>query len=219
MIYSLSTILIYFFSRTVTKKFKFNPILLSILIIIGLLLLFKIDYTPYKEATSWISWLLGPVVVMLAIPLYKNKDELVKNFLPIVTGIFTSLVVSAGSVLGLSFLFKFSKEMINSLLPKSITTPMAIEVTQMIDGVSGLTIVFVILTGVIGASLAEITLKLFSVNHPLAKGIGIGASSHGIGTSKAVELGEEEAASSGLAMGLTGVSTVILYSLLTSIFH
>lgn len=219
MLWSVFTTLVYFCFKKVVQLLKitaFNPILLAIISLIILLLISNTPYGVYKEATAWITYLLGPVVVMLAVPLYKNRQSLMKNLLPITSGVVTSFFVSLLSVVVLSRVFKLPNEMLLSLLPKSITTPMAIEVTVMLNGVEGLTIVFVILTGVIGASLAPLTLKLFKVNDPLAKGIGIGTSSHGIGTSKAVELGEAVAAASGLAMGLSGVTTVLLYSVISN---
>lgn len=193
-----------------------NPILLTIIVLISLLILSKTSYDTYKLSTDWITFLLGPIVVMLAVPLYKSRKELQKYLLPIAIGILSSIVTSAFIVILLSNIFALDKSVIISLLPKSITTPMAVEVTDILDGVKGLTIVFVILTGVIGATLATWTLKLFRVRNSIAKGIGIGASSHGIGTSKAVEISEEVAAASGLSMGLAGVTTVIFFSIIAN---
>jgi len=209
--------MMYLVGRRLSKYVKINPILIAMIFLIILLSAFGIDYSTYKGETDWISWLLGPVVVMLAIPLYKNQKAIMENLAPICVGIGTSIGVAVLSIWSMIKVFGLSDVMFLSLLPKSITTPMAIEVTKLNGGNTGLTIIFVILTGVIGASLADFTLKLFRIESPLAKGIGIGASSHGIGTSKAVELGEEEAASSSLAMGLTGVVTVLIFSIVYSV--
>lgn len=220
VVWSLLTLALYLGLRKFLSNLKnaiLNPILVTILILIVILITTKTDYAIYKEATSWITYLLGPVVVMLAVPLYKNRLALIADFKAISIGILSSILGSLGLVILLSKMFNLSKEMLLSLLPKSITTPMAIEVTEILGGQEGLTIVFVILTGILGATFAPFTLKVFKIKSPLAKGIGIGASSHGIGTSKAVELGDEVAAASGLAMGVAGVSTVIFYSIIVNL--
>ncbi len=192
-----------------------NPVLVTMLVLIGTLVISDTDYSTYKVATSWITYLLGPIVVMLAIPLYKSRGELQKNMLPIMTGIVTSVVTSVISVIVMSHLLGLDISIMIAMLPKSITTPMAVEVTQMLGGITGLTIVFVVVTGVIGATLATWTLALFRIKNPIAKGIGIGASAHGIGTAKAVEISSEVAAASGLAMGLSGVVTVLTFSIIS----
>lgn len=217
ILWSITTIIAFKLCIYIVKKLKIhalNPILVTIIVLIFLLMITNTSYTDYKTSTDWITFLLGPIVVMLAIPLYKSRNELKKFFLPIVIGIITSIISSTIIVLALSTILSLDKSIVLSLLPKSITTPMAVEVTDLLKGIKGLTIIFVIITGVTGATLAPYTLKLFKVKHDIAKGIGIGASSHGIGTSKAVEIGEEVAAASGLSMGLTGVSTVIFFSIL-----
>lgn len=205
--------LIKFLLKKYNIKFL-NSILVTILTIIFILVITKTDYSHYKVSTNLITKMLNLIVVMLAIPLYKNREDLKLNFIPIVAGVFTSIIVSITSVILFSKILDIDKTIMLSMFPKSITTPMAIEITKLLHSSIGLTIIFVILTGVIGASLATFTLNLFKVKHPISKGIGIGASSHGIGTSKAVEIHDEVAAASGLAMAISGVFTVLSFSIL-----
>ncbi len=218
MIWSLLTVLVFAICLYLIKKWnvKFvNPVLTSIAVLVLILVLTNTAYIKFSTSTKWITDLLGPIVVMLAVPLYKSCESLKKNFIPILAAILSSIVTSLLSVYLMSHILSLEPSIYMSLMSKSITTPMAIEVTEMIGGVPGLTVVFVISTGILGATFSEFTLNLFKVKNPIAKGIGIGASAHGIGTAKAVEMGDEVAAASGLAMGLTGVMTVLSFSIIT----
>lgn len=212
----LVTLMIYYVSRKIYSKYKWsflNPILVSIVMLIGLLLVFQIDYEAYNKGGSWITYLLGPIVVFLALPLYKQIDKIKKNFIPIMGGVVAGIMTSVGSIIVLCQLFGLDETYVDALYAKSITTPLAIEVTKLTGGIESLTIVAVIITGVVGATIAPMVLKLGKVKHDVAKGIGIGTAAHGIGTAKAIEMGPEAAGASGLAMGLTGVLTVLLATL------
>lgn len=220
ILWSGVTILSYLLISKGLKRLKMtymNPIIITLFLLIAILLMTQTPYTVYKSGTDWITFLLGPIVVMLAIPLYNNRVALKENFTAVMIGVITSLVTSTLIVVGGCKLFKLDISILLSMLPKSITTPMALEVTSMIGGKSGLTIIFVIITGIVGASLAPMTLKVFGVKDKIAMGIGIGASSHGIGTSKAVEMDEEIGAASGLAMGIAGVVTVLIFSIVAKV--
>jgi len=207
------TIAVYALSRGIYSKFQWsllNPILLAIILLIAMLLLVKIDYEFYNEGGKWITYLLGPIVVFLAIPLYKQVDKIRANFIPIMGGVMAGIITSVVSVIALCRLFGLDETYIASLYAKSITTPLAIEVTKLTGGIESLTIVAVIITGIVGASIAPMVIKVGRIKSDIAKGIGIGTAAHGIGTSKAIEIGPEAAGASGLAMGLTGVITVLL---------
>lgn len=211
----LITVALYALSRYVSSKFKLallNPILLTIVLLIGLLLLSGVSYEDYNKGGQYITFLLGPIVVLLAVPLYQNRDKIRAHMMPIVVGIMAGIGTSVLSIYGLCKLFGLDEVYMNSLFAKSITTPLAIEVTKMMEGVQGITIVAVIITGITGATIAPIIIKLARIKDPIAKGIGIGSSSHGIGTSKAVEMGNETAGASGLAMSITGIVTVLIAS-------
>ena len=206
----LLTIVLFKFSLLISKKISFiNPILLTAIIIIIILKIFKIPYSDYYKGGSLIAKVLGPIVVVLAIPLYKNRHDLMKNFVPIMGGVLASIITTFVSVIVLCKLFGVDETIMLSLLSKSITTPMAIESTKLLGGNEAITVLAVVITGLIGAALAPIVIKLSKIKNNIAKGIGIGSASHAIGTTKAVEMNEEAGAASGLSIGVTGLLTII----------
>lgn len=210
--YILLTIIVYKFSILINNKFKIaflNPIIITALIIIIILKLFNIAYSDYYKGGSIIVSGLGPIVVVLAVPLYKNRDDLMKNFIPIIGGITASIITTFISITVLCRLFAIDETIFLSLLSKSVTTPMAVETTKMLGGNEAVTVLAVIITGLIGAAFAPIIMKIGKIKHNIAKGIGIGSSSHVLGTSKAVEMNEEAGASSGLAIGVAGLLTIM----------
>ena len=147
--------------------------------------------------------------VCLAVAIYSKVRLLKENWLPILVGCVVGSLVSMGSVLGLCRLFRLDEAMTASLLPKSVTTPIAVSVSQAHGGIPSITVVAVILTGIMGSILAPMLIRLFRVKDPITAGLAIGACSHAVGTSKALELGETEGAMSGLAIGVCGLVTVI----------
>ena len=153
---------------------------------------------------------LGPATVILAVPLYKQLLLLKKNFVPIIIGISVGSVVSVISVILLSTVFNLDKEIIISLIPKSVTTPIGVEISNSLGGITGITVMAVILTGITGAIIAPTVCKIFKINNPVARGIGIGTASHAVGTSKALEIGETEGAMSSLSIGIAGLITVVV---------
>ena len=206
----LLTIVLFKFSLLISKKISFlNPILLTAIIIIIILKIFNIPYSDYNKGGSLIAKVLGPIVVVLAIPLYKNRHDLMKNFVPIIGGVLASIITSFISVTVLCKLFGVDETIMLSLLSKSITTPIAIESTKLLGGNEAITVLAVVLTGLIGAAVAPIVIKLSKIKNNIAKGIGIGSASHAIGTTKAVEMNEEAGAASGLSIGVTGLLTII----------
>lgn len=207
------TIILFKLSLIISNKFKItllNPILISAIIIIIILKVFNIPYTDYNKGGSMIAKALGPIVVVLAIPLYKNRYDLMKNFVPIMGGVTASIITSVLSVTVLCKLFGIDKTIMLSLLSKSITTPMAVESTKLLGGNEAVTVLAVVFTGLIGAAVAPLVIKLGKIKNNIAKGIGIGSASHAIGTTKAVEMNEEAGAASGLAIGVTGLLTIII---------
>lgn len=194
-----------------------NPFLIGTLLVIAGILIFKLPYEVYDRAGKSITWFLGPVVVMLAVPLYQSRRTLMTHLMPISAGIAAGIVISAGTVYGLSRVFGLTTEIIVSLMPKSITNPMAYEVTMMFGGLPAVTVASVVITGVFGASVASAVFKLGRIHNDTARGIALGAVSHGVGTAKAIEISSEAGAASGLSMGLTGVATVLLASLIRSL--
>ncbi len=208
----LLTIVLFKLSLIISNKFKIallNPILISAIIIIIILKIFNIPYSDYNKGGSLIAKALGPIVVVLAIPLYKNRFDLMKNFIPIMGGVIASIITSVVSVTVLCKIFGIDETIMLSLLSKSITTPMAIESTKLLGGNEAITVLAVVLTGLIGAAVAPFVIKLGKIKNNIAKGIGIGSASHAVGTTKAVEINEETGAASGLSIGVTGLLTII----------
>ena len=193
-----------------TGKAIANPLLISVILIVAVLLLFHIDYETYANGAQYISIFLTPATVSLAVPLYEKWDLLCKNLVAIVAGVLAGVMASLFSVLALALLLDLNHEQYITLLPKSVTTAISMDVSRELGGIATLTGAIVILTGIVGALAAETVCKVFRITNPIAKGIGIGTASHAVGTSKALEIGEVEGAMSGLAIGICGIVTVIV---------
>lgn len=210
--YILLTIILFNLSLIISNKYKMallNPILITAIIIIIILKIFNIPFNDYNKGGSLIAKVLGPIVVILAIPLYKNRYDLMKNFVPIMGGVIASIITSFVSVIVLCKLFGIDETIMLSLLSKSITTPMAVESTKLLGGNEAVTVLSVVLTGLIGAAVAPAVIKLGKIKNNIAKGIGIGSASHAVGTTKAIEMNEETGAASSLSIGVTGLITII----------
>ena len=193
-----------------TNKPIFNPLLIAILGIILFLSITKIPYESYKLGADRINFFLSPVTIVLAVPLYKQFDLFKKYLLEILIGISCGVVVSFISIKLIGHFTNADVDIINSLIPKSITTPMGISLTKTLNGVEAITVVSIILTGILGAIISPIVFKIGKINNPVAKGISLGTSAHALGTTKALEMGEVEGAMSGLSIGISGIITVIL---------
>lgn len=212
IVYILLTIILFNLSLIISNKYKMallNPILITAIIIIIILKIFNIPFNDYNKGGSLIAKVLGPIVVILAIPLYKNRYDLMKNFVPIMGGVIASIITSFVSVIVLCKLFGIDETIMLSLLSKSITTPMAVESTKLLGGNEAVTVLSVVLTGLIGAAVAPAVIKLGKIKNNIAKGIGIGSASHAVGTTKAIEMNEETGAASSLSIGVTGLITII----------
>lgn len=211
------TILVFSISEKLNKKYKtplLNPVLISVIIIISFLSLFNIDYSIYNKGGNIISFFLGPATVVLGVGLYKQIHLLKENFMPIIMGIIIGSISGLVSIIVLSKLFNLEDMLMLSLLPKSTTSAIAIDISNSIGGNPPITIGFVIITGVFGYIIAPSLLEKFKINDKVAKGISIGTASHVVGTAKALELGEIEGAMSSLAIGVAGLLTVFLAPLI-----
>lgn len=187
-----------------------NNMIVSVALLIAVLTLFHIPYEAYYEGGSVINMFLGPATACMAVTIYAKKDLLKRNWLPVLVGCLTGVAVSVGSILVMSRLFGLDAAMTASLLPKSVTTPIATAVSEGHGGIVSITVAAVIVTGILGNLTAPFLVKLFRVKDPVAVGLGIGACSHAMGTAKALEMGETEGAMSGLAIGVCGIVTVLL---------
>ena len=197
------------FLRQKTKIAAFNPLLISIIIVIFVLVMFHIKFEDFYKGSKYISFLLTPA---LAIPLYSKLTLLKSNFKAIMSGLIAGVLTSLISIFIMSLLFGLSHENYVSMLPKSITTAIGIGVSEELGGVSTITTAVIIVTGVFGNVSADIVYKIFNITNPIAKGIGLGSSAHAIGTSKALEMGETEGAMSSLSIAVAGIITVIFAS-------
>jgi predicted murein hydrolase (TIGR00659 family) len=214
------TIFGYFLGVLIKKKFKwggFNPLLISIIFVIIILQVFRIDYKSYNDGSKYLSYLLTPATVCLAIPLYQQLEMLKKNLRAVAIGIATGVFSSLGSVLLLCYLFHLTHEQYVTLLPKSITTAIGIGVSQELGGIVTITVAVIIITGVLGNMIAESACKIFKIKEPIAVGLAIGTASHAIGTAKALEIGEIEGAMSSLAIAVSGLLTVAVASVFANL--
>lgn len=197
------------------KRFRlaiFNPLLIAILCVMAVLLLLDIDYDTYNEGAKYISYLLTPATVCLAVPLYRQLQLLKDNLAAVVIGIVSGVAASLLSVFGLSKLFGLNHQMYVSLLPKSITTAIGMGVSEELGGIVTITVAVIIITGILGNAIAEVVFRIFRIYDPIARGLGLGTSAHAIGTAKAMELGAVEGAMSSLAIAVAGLMTVVFVS-------
>lgn len=186
-----------------------NPLLISIASIIAILLVFKIDYQSFNESAKYLSYLLTPATVALAIPLYRQLDLLKKNLKAILIGVASGVLTSMSSVLAFCVLFRLSHENYVTLLPKSITTAIGMDVSKELGGSVTISVAVIIITGILGNMLATTLTKLFRIKNPIAVGLMCGTASHAIGTAKAMQIGEIEGAMSSLAIVVSGLMTVV----------
>lgn len=191
-----------------TKLAIMNPLLVAVTLIILFLVVFRIDYEVYQKGSQYVSYLLTPATVCLAIPLYRQLRLLKDHLAAVAGGIASGVLTSILSIYAMSRLFGLSHEYYVTLLPKSITTAIGMGVSQEAGGIVVLTVVSIILTGILGNVIGEAVFRLFSISDPIAKGLALGTSAHAIGTAKALELGEIEGAMSSLAIAVSGLLTV-----------
>ena len=195
-----------------------NPLLVSIILCIFVLKVCRIDYESYNKSAQYLSYLLTPATVALAIPLYKQLTVLKNNLAAILLGILSGVLASMGSILAMSFLFRLSHEEYATLLPKSITTAIGMGVSEELGGLVTITVAVIILTGVLGNIVAEPFCRLLRLKSPVSRGLAIGTAAHAIGTARAMEMGEVEGAMSSLAIVVAGLMTVIGASFFAMIY-
>ena len=195
-----------------------NPLLVSIIMVIGFLLVFNIDVEIYNVGGDFINMFLGPATVVLAVPLYNQLENLKKYFIPIIVGIFIGSIIGIISIVISSYIFGLKGDIIASLIPKSVTTPIGIEIATSLGGIVPITVLAILITGIIGAVTAPIVCKIFKIKNKVAIGVAIGTSSHALGTTKALEMGEIEGAMSSLSIGVAGIMTVFIAPVVYELF-
>jgi len=215
------TILCFAVAQHLYQRLKWpilNPVLVSIVLLIGLLQTLQISYPTYQQGGQLISFLLGPAVVALGVPLYLQLETLRQRRVSLFLSILAGSLVGIGSGIGMVLLMGGSETILLSIAPRSVTTPIAIGIAKKIGGIESLTAAFVVSTGILGAVFGPLVLRLIGIRSRSAIGLALGAASHGIGTARALEEGELEGASAGLAIGLMGIGTSILTPLLIQWF-
>lgn len=207
------TLAAYLFGVWLKKKWNVpivQPLLIAIVVILAILLLGNIDYKVYAKGADYISYLLTPTTVALAVPLYEQLALLKKNMAAILAGILAGALTSAVCVLGIAILFSFDHSQYVTMLPKSVTAAIGMGISEELGGIVTITVAVIVITGVVGNILAETVCKVFRITEPVAKGIGIGSAAHALGTVKAMEMGPVEGAMSSLSIAVSGLITVVI---------
>lgn len=200
--------------RAAGRRAWMNPVLISVLLLVAILTLTGTPYQQYFEGAQFVHFLLGPATVALAVPLYRQLSLLKRHPLSLLVALFSGSLTAVLSALLIAKLAGASDQALVSIAPKSVTTPVAMGISERLGGLPSLTAVLVILTGILGAALGPWLLERLRIVNPMAQGLAMGVASHGIGTGRAVYMGEVAAAFSGLAMGLNGLATTVLLPLL-----
>lgn len=223
LVISLAAFEIGLFVYKKTKFPIFNPLLIAVFLIIIFLSIFHIDVDTYNKSGQFINMFLGPSTVVLAVPLYKQLDLLKRNASAIILGIVVGSIIGVCMIISMSYYLKLDSDIIKSLIPKSVTTPIGIAISSQLGGIIPITVLAVIVTGIIGSIIGPTVCKIFKIRNKVAIGVAIGTASHAVGTSKALELGEVEGAMSSLSIGIAGIVTVIvapiIYNILGNIFN
>ena len=202
------SLLAYGLGVVLQKRFRlalFNPLLLSVIVTILVLVTAHIDYEVYYAGAKYLSYLLTPAT---AVPLYEKFALLRSSWRAILAGILSGVLTTLCSVLALSLAFRLSHEEYVTLLPKSITTAIGMGVSEELGGYVTLTVAMIIITGILGNVIAVAVCRVFRITEPIAKGVAIGSAAHALGTAKAIEIGEVEGAMSGLSIVVAGLLTV-----------
>lgn len=218
----LLTVVAYFFMTRLYKRYSYSyliPVLTATTLIIVFLLVFHIPYKNYMIGGQWISSLLGPSVVALAYPLYKQRHFLINNLLPILGGVLIGAISGMVSVGLLAKIIGIDHTLILSIIPKSLTTPVAIEVAKGLGGNTSMAIVGVMIAGIFGAMAAPTIFKIMRVHSPIGRGIALGSASHAMGTSKAAEYSELTFSMSSVTMTLCAIIGSFLGPIVVWLFH
>lgn len=187
-----------------------NPLLIAVALIIAVLALLRIPYAAYSVGGDFIKLMLGPVTAVLALNIYNQRAILRENFLPVLAGCLVGSLTSVGSILALCRVFQVEEALTASLLPKSVTTAIAMGIAESHGGVAGIAAAAVMVAGITGAVFAPLFARVFRITEPVAEGLAIGACSHALGTTRAMEIGSVQGAMSSIAICVCGIITSVL---------
>ena len=213
----LATLLIYFLNKRLYRRWRrllLMPLVMTPLVLVALLLLTHISWQNYIGESHWLLWLLGPATLAFAVPVYENMAIIRRHWLSLSAGVFTATLVAVCSSVWLARLLTLPEAIQRSLAVRSITTPFALAAAKQLGGQPDLVALFVVITGVFGMAVGDLLFIRLAVKQGLAKGAGFGAASHGAGTARAYEIGQEEGVVASLVMMLSGVVTVIIAPLI-----
>lgn len=217
----VSTVIVFFSMYKLHQRFSYPfllPILTTTIIIVGALLLLNIPYAEYMEGGKWIQHLLGPAVVALAYPLYNQRKMILQYKYTILSGIVIAMISGLISIFILLKLFKLDEQLILTALPKSITTPVAMQVSESIAGIPPLTAVLVMIAGFVGALFGSVIYKIGKINSSISRGVSMGSASHGVGITKLQDYGEKDLSVGSLSMGLSAVIGAVVCPIFVFIF-
>jgi predicted murein hydrolase (TIGR00659 family) len=211
MLYLIFTLAIYFVSKQLYKirpRVYLSPLLITPLFLIIVLMWNQIPYETYNQGGKWLSTMLQPATIAFAIPLYKYYDVLKKHAVVILVSVLSGSIVAMFSSALIAEWMHLDSTLVSSLIPRSVTTPIAMNVSQTIGGVPNITAVFVIITGLLGTVIGPLVMKLFRIENEVARGVLFGTSAHGTGTSKAFELSSLTGTISSISMILAALFTL-----------
>ena len=211
------TILSYYIGMRINRKMGkaiFNPLLIAEVIIIATLLVFRIPFSAYNSGGSFINMFLGPITALLAYAIYRKRKLVGKHFASIIAGTVAGSITSIITIVLMAKLMGLDETLSYSLLPKSVTAPIAVAISESLGGIRSLTVITLLITGVAGNILAPFMIRIFRVRNRIAQGVAIGTASHVVGTSKAMEMGEDIGAISSIALTFSGIVTAVITLLL-----
>ncbi len=214
------TILAFELGGWISKKFKSpisNQFFLAVIILVAMMALLDVSYEDYSYSAKFLNYFSTPATVCFAIPLYKKLDELKENWLPVAVSIFLGVVINIATIYLLSRVLGLTKEEYFSLIPKHMTAPISVPLSEEYGGIYGVTVFAVMISGVCGNLMAERVLRWIRIKDPVSKGVSLGSSAHSIGTARALILGETEGAMSALAASFTGIITVLVGPIFVSL--
>jgi putative effector of murein hydrolase len=207
---SIATYAIGIFLFKLIKHPLVNPLAIAMFLSGAFLLAFDIPVASYDQGGTIIAMFLGPATAVLALAIYRQRSILAENLIPILLGTLTGSLASLSTIALMSKWFGLDEIVLASMLPKSVTTPIALAICNQLGGIPSLTVTMVIITGIAGNIFAPVLVKLFHVKDPVAQGVGIGSCSHALGTGKALEMGKIQGAMSSIAISFSGFCTVLL---------